>query len=127
MDPGYVLQVFASFVNVEAEKRLFWSQFQHAQYIDPRHFLAAGNLNVIDLETGYQSLASVYVRDNKLDDVARVLREGLGRIPDSSALYVHLAAIYEKQHEFEKAIQVYEDLLQKNPDLILGCPGRRFV
>ncbi len=72
------------------------------------------------LEISYSSLAAIYVRDRKLNDAERVLMDGLTEIPGNTALSVKLATVYELQAKFDEAINVYEELLQKNPDLIVA-------
>ncbi len=49
-----------------------------------------------------------------------VLMDGLALKPDSTAIAVNLASIFELQHKFEKAISLYEELLQSTPDLIVA-------
>jgi tetratricopeptide (TPR) repeat protein len=72
------------------------------------------------LDVGYRNLASIYFRGNKPKDAERVLRDGLTELPGNATLTLSLASVYETQKEFDKAIQLYENLLQKSPDLIVA-------
>ena len=72
------------------------------------------------LEISYRNLASIYIRQGKLDAAESILMDGLGQNPGSTALSVNLASVYEMQQKFDEAINVYEELLQGNPDLIVA-------
>jgi len=72
------------------------------------------------LKTGYLSLASIYLRDKKLKEAEIILQNGLLEMPDNLALSINLALVVERQEDFDKAIKLYEKLLQVNPDIILA-------
>jgi tetratricopeptide (TPR) repeat protein len=72
------------------------------------------------LDVGYRSLAAIYIREGNFADAERVLLDGLTQIPASTALSVSLATVYQMQENFDRAIVVYEELLQKNPGLIVA-------
>lgn len=71
-------------------------------------------------DVGYRSLSTVYIRDNRFDEAARVTLRGLETIPDSATLAINLASIYERLGDFDKAIATYESLLERNPNLIIA-------
>jgi tetratricopeptide (TPR) repeat protein len=84
-------------------------QFNKAIEINPKAGAAA-----------YRSLVDIYIRDNNLDKAENVAKQGLEALPDLPLLVVILASIYEKQGSYQKAIEIYESLLEKNPNLILA-------
>jgi len=71
------------------------------------------------LKAGYLSLASIYIRNNRLGEAEKILQKGLLELPDNLALSINLALVVERQGDIDKAIDLYENLLQINPDLIL--------
>jgi tetratricopeptide (TPR) repeat protein len=86
---------------------------------------AKGHFNAIidsnpELEAGYQRLAALYVSQNKPEKAAEVIRKGQEKIPDSPMLSMEMANIYQKQGEIEKAIEIYETLIEKNSDLLVA-------
>lgn len=72
------------------------------------------------LVTGYRNLAAVYIREDNAVKAEEVLLEGITAIPDSPALGISLASLYERQKAFNKAIKIYESLLEKQSDLIVA-------
>jgi tetratricopeptide (TPR) repeat protein len=72
------------------------------------------------LDAGYQGLMSTYMRDNELEKAEMIGIQGLSAMPGRPILVMNLASIYEKQRNFSKAIETYESLLEKNPDLIVA-------
>jgi FimV-like protein len=72
------------------------------------------------LDAGYSGLMSTYMRDNELEKAEMVGNQGLSAIPGRPQLVMILASIYEKQRNYGKAIETYESLLEKNPDLIVA-------
>ncbi len=83
------------------------------------HFNQVVQINP-ELEISYRNLASIYMRQGKLDAAESILIDGLARKPGSTVLSVNLASVYELQQKFDEAISVYEELLQENPDLIVA-------
>ena len=73
-----------------------------------------------ELEIGYRSLASVYLSQNDAGAAESVMKKGIAAIPGSVALSMSLANIYERQGEFDKAIDLYQSLLEKNDDLLVA-------
>jgi tetratricopeptide (TPR) repeat protein len=69
---------------------------------------------------GYRTLAGIHVGGNKLADAENILREGLLELPGNTALTISLASVFEKKQDFDRAIEVYEGLLEKNPDIIVA-------
>jgi tetratricopeptide (TPR) repeat protein len=72
------------------------------------------------LETPYRSLASIYTRDNKLEEAENILQQGLLEMPGNVVLSVDLGLVFERKKDFEKAIELYEAVLQVNPDIIIA-------
>ena len=72
------------------------------------------------MDSGYRGLVAVYLRDNNLDKAEAVVKQGLTEISDSPLLVMTLASIYERQENFGKAIDTYELLLEKHPNLIVA-------
>ena len=68
---------------------------------------------------GYLSLARVYLLNKQPDKAEKIIMDGRKAMPENSALGISLASIYETQKDFNKAIGIYEALLEKNPDLIV--------
>jgi len=71
-------------------------------------------------DAGYRALIAIYVGDNNLGKAEMVARQGLMAMPDRAILAMNLASIYQIRQEFDKAIEVYESLLEKNPNLLVA-------
>ncbi len=82
-----------------------------------RHFSAVIESDP-DLVRGYRRLAVVYSGQKQMDKAKAVIREGMAAIPDSAILSIHLAAIYEKNGEFDEAIVIYQEMLEKDDSLV---------
>ncbi len=72
------------------------------------------------LEIGHRSLAAIYMRGNQIKETEIVLQNGLHEMPGNVSLSIDLAIVFEKQEVFDKAIELYEGLLQVNSDLIIA-------
>jgi predicted Zn-dependent protease len=69
---------------------------------------------------GYLSLARVYLLTKQPDKAEKIIMDGRKAMPENSALGISQASIYETLKDFNKAIDIYEALLEKNPDLIVA-------
>ena len=63
----------------------------------------------------YSYLAEAKVGQGDMDGAAKALEEGLQRFPGSARLLIGLAGVRERQKEYEKAIALYERVLEKYP------------
>ncbi len=68
----------------------------------------------------YHELATLYIGLNNLDKAAQVTNRGLAALPDRPLLMINLAVILELKGDFRKAIETYESLLEKTPDLMVA-------
>lgn len=69
---------------------------------------------------GYRRLARIYETNNRPDMAEKIILDGLVAMPDNAGLAISLASHYENQQAFDKAIGIYENLLEKNPDVIIA-------
>lgn len=65
--------------------------------------------------TGDVSLAQFYLSANQLEETRAAVEAGLAKQPESSALLFILAAVHERNRQFDDAISVYEKLFAQNP------------
>ncbi len=72
------------------------------------------------LESAYLQLASIYIGDSQLDKATVVLQKGLAELPGSLQLSMNLALNAERQGHADRAIELYDKLLQSNPDLMVA-------
>jgi len=72
------------------------------------------------LDAGYRGLVATYLRDNDLEKAKQSAGQGLSALPGHPALAMNLASINELQGNFNEAIDIYESLLEKNPNLIVA-------
>ena len=84
-----------------------------------RYFEQAIRVNT-RVESGYLRLAAIYLSENQLQKAEAVFQKGLLEIPDSLELSMNLALVVERQGDFDRAIDLYEGLLQGNPDIIVA-------
>jgi tetratricopeptide (TPR) repeat protein len=84
-----------------------------------KHFNAIVDSNP-ELEIGYRSLTSAYLGQNDTGAAESVMNKGIAAMPGNVALSMGLASIYERQGEFDKAIDLYQSLLEKNDDLLVA-------
>ena len=82
-----------------------------------RHFAAAIESDP-KLVLGYRRLALVYSNQNLTEKAIDTIMAGMVAVPDDSSLPIHLASIHEQNGEFDKAIEVYRNLLQKDENLL---------
>lgn len=69
---------------------------------------------------GYRSLARIYMADKQPAKVEKAIMDGLAALPGNPTLTMSLASFHESQKEFNKAIEIYEALLEKNPDILIA-------
>ena len=63
----------------------------------------------------YKLLASTYVTENNLDKAIEVYKSAINKISNSVDAQIQLAAIYERQKDFTKAMETYQEVLDVNP------------
>ena len=71
-------------------------------------------------ELGYLSLGSIYLRENKLSKAEAIFTSGVKAVPASLTLSINQALVVEGQGKFDRAIELYEGLLQGNPNIIVA-------
>lgn len=64
----------------------------------------------------YQQLALMHARDNQLIEAEKVIKMGLAKVPNSFALQLTLAGLYESSGRYDDAISLYETMLKQQPD-----------
>lgn len=69
---------------------------------------------------GYRRLAFAYSVRNEMDKAEETIKKAMVAIPDRSELAIHLAAIYEKNGEYEKAIDVYKAVVEKDDNALIA-------
>lgn len=67
-----------------------------------------------------QKLAKNYTAMGQPEKGIDVYLKSLDYFPGNIRLSLSLATLYEQQKDFEKSVQVYEDLLKRTPDLLLA-------
>lgn len=65
----------------------------------------------------YRNLANLYLVRGDFPAAEEIYRQGLQAIPEDMELLVHLSEAYERTKNFDKAIDAYERILKKNPDM----------
>ena len=78
-------------------------------------FVRATMLNPEDWTT-LASLAQCYIQLDALEMAARTMEQAKAINNEDSEIHFTLAAIYEKQREYEKAVHSFRHALEKNPD-----------
>ena len=68
---------------------------------------------------GYQALASLYIRQNKVDAASDVVQTGLKELPTDTNLQLLSANILELKGNYEGAISEYEVLLKQQPGALI--------
>jgi tetratricopeptide (TPR) repeat protein len=66
----------------------------------------------------YVNLSQVYLQDKRYTDAEKVLRKAESKTTDKQngeRLKIQLAAVYEKQKDFDRAESVFKEILQGNP------------
>jgi tetratricopeptide (TPR) repeat protein len=71
-----------------------------------------------DSPAGYMATAGLYA-ENSSARIA-VYRRGLGEMPGNPQLGMLLASEYERQGQYDEAIELYEELLAKDPNLAVA-------
>jgi len=64
----------------------------------------------------YSLLAAVLMQQGKIDKVTEVYRLGLQALPDNTELLMKLAKQYERTKQYEKAVGIYDGLVERYPD-----------
>ena len=75
--------------------------------------------NKPDVEEPYLLLAQIYQYQKDLDSVKSILVQGKANVASSLKIPLKLAAAYEYDKDFQKAIDVYRDLFELNPDNLI--------
>jgi len=63
----------------------------------------------------YKLLASTYIADNNLEKAIEIYRDAISKVSNVVEVQMQLAAIYEKQKNFTKAMDAYQKILDVNP------------
>ena len=72
------------------------------------------------LDAGYRGLITTYIRENDLEKAKMAANQGLSALPGNPMLTMNLATIHQLQENFGAAIEIYEAMLAKNPQLIVA-------
>jgi len=79
---------------------------------------------VVDLkpeaELGYLSIGSIYLRQRNFKQAEDIFNRGVKAIPDSWTLSINQALVVEALGKLDRAILLYENLLETNPDLLVA-------
>ena len=63
----------------------------------------------------YKTLGNIYIAKGDVAKASQVYQQGLNVIPDDPDLQMLLAGSYERARSYDKAIDIYEKVLSKNP------------
>ena len=77
--------------------------------------LLQSNPDNIDI---YVNLSQVYIQDRRYDDAERILRRAEGKTPsgeENEKVKIQLAAVYERQKDFDRAESLFKEILKLNP------------
>jgi len=83
------------------------------------HFNKAIELNP-QQDIGYRSLAAVYRSSNQLDKEEETIKRALAAMPERPILSIGQASIYERQGDFDKAIETYEAILESDSSVLVA-------
>jgi len=70
---------------------------------------------------GYQALSQLYLSQNKQDQAAAIIENGLAQQPDSGVLLLISAGLEESKGNYPAAIAKYEHMLQKEPGSLIAA------
>ncbi len=73
-----------------------------------------------DTLDAYQQLGELLSDTGRFDEAEQVLNEGIKAVKQSSVLTQLLATNYERKGDYDKAIAIYADLIQKEPDSVVA-------
>lgn len=65
----------------------------------------------------YEAMASIHAANQEREKAILVSQKGLENDPDNISLRMMLAAIYEKSKDYDKALENYEALISKHPNV----------
>jgi len=77
--------------------------------------LLQSNPDNIDI---YVNLSQVYLQDKRYSDAEKILRKAEGKAPgsgDNERVKIQLAAVYERQKDFDRAESIFKEILKANP------------
>jgi len=60
----------------------------------------------------YLSLAATYISENDYERAEKILQSALPEVDNKVSVYFQLASLYERQKKFDKAMNVYKDILE---------------
>lgn len=66
--------------------------------------------------SAYRYLGTAYVRQDRLSEAAALYREGLASNPDHAGLLLLQAELYQTRSDMDRALEVYERLLELQPE-----------
>lgn len=65
----------------------------------------------------YEAAATVHLEKKERDNAISILNKGLEAIPDQVRLNIMLASTYEQASDYAKALETYDALIAKHPDI----------
>lgn len=68
----------------------------------------------------YEALGNLYSDQNKVEDAIQILQSGLQANPDAPSLRLMLAGAFERNKQFDAAIDQYEQCLKEHPDNVVA-------
>ena len=71
------------------------------------------------LVASYRGIATAYMQLNERENAVKILRDGIQSVQHNEALVDNLAAFYEGDGEIDKAIDVYNSALIKDPSSVV--------
>lgn len=86
------------------------------QYDEAEKSLHAAIKNNPKWNVPYRNLANLYMVRGDTRAAAEIYQKGLEAIPDDAQLLFHIAEMYERTRDFDKAVVTYERMLTKDPE-----------
>ena len=68
----------------------------------------------------YRRLSFAYGNTNNSAKARETILDAIKAVPDDSSLSIHLASLYEQNGEFDKAIEIYRDLLKRDANSLIA-------
>jgi tetratricopeptide (TPR) repeat protein len=101
--------------------------------LSQRDFTAAGGSfrKAIELQplwqTPHSNLAGLFLAQGKKDEAIRELEAAIKANPDNLGAYLSIAAIYNRGKDYKKALETYERVLARKPDLWVANNDMAFL
>src|SRR5690606_26623817 len=122
-------RVLKSFGEEEGAIAAFTRSIKEGGGYQPEAHTGLGILYQERAET-YAGQSDLIMEEASYDEAARhfaVAAKQLLTAPDAPVVYQLLGLVYEKQHRFDEAIEVYEDFLVLFPDVPEASAVRSFI